>query len=365
MTPQSANAAESLLLDTSNGTFSLWAQNAGMIYLNKVTGTPGTLISTIKSGWASNISAEASNTTVYIFTDVSGAPGSVAATFAYASNDGANWATFTGSYNVPAGGTFFIGQRATARISNAGGNIANQAGTTWSITYTSRYSGNSLSGPFTNDPVNTAPVWRIYGVNLTTLATPANPILTSTSTTITASETSTDINASNYLVRIFQSNGTTLVESRTVSSSTILSGVSFSGLSVNTQYKVGVTALGNGSTHADSAMSNLSTISTTLASSSVVTTVVGNPTIFSYRTTYQLRASVSGSTGFVTFKANGKQIPGCNRVNVSGSVADCSWKPSLHGEIIVRASFTSTNANYSSAEAPPFSVKVVARTNRR
>lgn len=364
--PQSAAAAETMVFDNSMGVFAGWNQGPNDITLHKITGVSGAVITTIKSGWSSGITTQASTNTVYIFSDVSNAPGSVAATFTYSSNDGTNWASYTGSYTVPAGGTFWLGQRATSTINNSGGTNVNQVSSGWSISYANRYYGTSLTGPFTNQGLASSPLFRIYtGSVATTLATPAAPVVTATSSTISVSETSTTANASSYLIRLFASNGTTLIDSKTVTSSGITSPTIFTGLTPNTQYRVGVIAVGDGVNYLDSAVSALSSITTSLGVSTLSTSIVGNPSIISYRTTYQLRASVSGSTGFVTFRANGKQIPGCSRVNVSGSVADCSWKPSLHGAIIVRAIFTSTNANFSSAEATPFSVRVVARTNRR
>ncbi len=364
--PTRAAAAETLVFDNSLGVYNQWNQGTNEIYLLKVTGIPGSVITTIKSGWSTGITTQASTNTVYIFSDSSNAPSAVQATFSYASNDGGNWASYTGSYTVRPSGTFWIGQRASAFINNSGSSNANQVSSGWSISYSSRYRGTSLTGPFTSEGAASAPLFRIYtGTVATTLATPAAPVVTATSTTISVSETSTTANSSSYLIRLFASNGTTLIDSKTVTSSGITTPTIFTGLTPNTQYRVGVIAVGDGVSYLDSAISALSSITTSLGISTLSTSIVGNPASISYRTPYQLRAAVSGSTGYVTFRANGKQIPGCKKVNVSGSIADCSWKPPLHGEIIVRALFTSTDANYSSAEANPLSVKVVARTNRR
>lgn len=360
-----ASAAATLYFSNSNGVFNAWNQGANDIYLNKITATPGVVIASIRSGFASNVATQSSSNTVYLFTDVSGAPGSVAATFTYSSNDGVNWATYTGSYTVPAGGTFFIGQRSSVGINNAGGATTNQAGTSWSITYSSRYSGNSLTGPFTSSTVGSSPIWEIYGVASTTLATPAAPVLSATSSSISVSETSTNVNASNYLVKLFQSNGSTLIESKTVSSATILSGTVFSGLSPNTQYKVGVSALGDGSTYSDSAMSSLSSITTNLGTTSLSLSIVGNPSLLTYRSNYQIRASVIASTGFVTFKVNGKVISSCQKVVPTSSTSTCNWKPALHGLQTITAAFTSTNASYTSSIATPLTISAERRNTKR
>ena len=361
----SADAAESLVLDTSNGTFSAWNQGVNQIYMNKITGVSGAVITTIKSGWASNISTQAPTNTVYLFSDVSGAPGSVVATFTYASNDGANWATYTGSYTVPAGGTFFIGQRASSGINNAGGATANQTGTSWSIFYGNRYSGSSLTGPFTQDAVGSSPIWRIYITALTTLGTPALPVTSVTSSTLAVSETSTTANASSYTVNLYQSDGVTLVESKTATNASILTGVTFSGLTRNTQYKVGVVAIGDQISYTNSAQSTLVSVTTLPSATTTSLTISGNPASLIYRSTYQLIATVTGTTGFVSFTANGKAAPGCKKVAVSASVATCSWRPAIHGALSISASFTSTNAGYASSQSSPIAINASLRSNRR
>jgi hypothetical protein len=361
----SALAAETLVLDTSNGTFSSWNQNAGAIYLNKITGVSGSVITTIKSGWAYNVTTQASTNTVYIFNDVSGAPGTVAATFTYSSNDGAAWAAYTGSYTVPAGGTFFIGQRASSSISNAGGATANQAGTSWSIYYGNRYSGTTLTGPFSQDPVNSAPVWRIYATSLTTLGTPAIPVTSVTSSSISVNETTTVVNASSYLVKLYQSDGVTLVDSVTATNSTILTGITFSGLTRNTQYKVGVIAVGDQISYGNSAQSSLVSVLTLPTQTSTSLNISGAPSTLTFRSSYQLVATVTGTTGYVSFKANGKVAPGCARVLVSGGTATCNWKAAIHGAISISASFTSTNASYTSSQSGTISISGQLRTNKR
>lgn len=366
ITPQGAVAAETLVFDSSNGSFGGWNQGANDIYLNKITGVTGSVITTIKSGWAWSISAQAPTNTIYIFSDVSNAPGSVVATFTYASNDGGNWATYTGTYTVPAGGNFWLGQRSTSGINNSGNSVGNQITNGWSISYSTRYFATSLTGPFTNQGSASSPIWRIYtGTAATTLSTPAAPIVNATSSTISVNETNTTSNASSYLIRLFASNGTTLVDSKTVTSSGITSPTIFTGLNPNTQYKVGVIAIGDGTNYLNSAISTLSSITTSLAASTTTLIVVGTPTQVTYRTISQLRATIIGSTGHVSYMANGKQIPQCKKVVVSASSANCNWKPSLHGLITVTAAFTSTDSSYSSSSATPLEVKVVVRSNRR
>jgi hypothetical protein len=323
------------------------------------------VITTIKAGWASGITTQASTNTIYIFSDVSGAPGSVAATFTYSSNDGSNWASYTGSYTVPAGATFFLGQRSSSGINNAGGAVANQAGTSWSIYYASRYSGSTLTGPFTLDNVNSAPVWRIYASATTTLTTPAVPVTTRTSSTITVSESATVANSSSYVVNLFQSDGTTLVESKTATNSSILTGITFSGLTGNTQYKAGVVAVGDQVSYSNSASSTLASVTTLPVTSTTTLGITGNPVTLTFRSSYQIRATVSGTTGYVAFKVNGKAISGCNKVTVSANIANCNWRPAFHGGLSITASFTSTNAGYTSSQSSPLTISSQPRSNKR
>ena len=278
---------------------------------------------------------------------------------------GANWASYTGSYTVPAGGTFFIGQRATSAIANAGGAVANQAGTSWSISYANRFSGSSLTGPFTQDPVYSAPIWRIYGVAATQLTTPATPNTSITSSSVTVSETSTTSNALSYIVNLYQSNGTTLIESKAATTSTIISGITFSGLSPNTSYKVGVKAIGDGTSYSDSALSNLGTFTTSKGLTSAALSIVGTPTTLTYRNSYQVRATITGSTGFVSFRANGKPISQCRKVAIVSSLSSCTWRPSIHGVVLLTAEVTSTNAGFLGSQAAPISIAITKRSTTR
>jgi hypothetical protein len=50
------------------------------------------------------------------------------------------------------------------------------------------------------------------------------------------------------------------------------------------------------------------------------------------------------SNSKVTFYVNNRAIPGCRRVSSVSTTASCSWKPSAHGTINVRISYTTSGS---------------------
>ena len=83
------------------------------------------------------------------------------------------------------------------------------------------------------------------------------------------------------------------------------------------------------------------------------------PASSSFRTLTTLTANTSTS-GKVTFYAFGKRIPGCINVVTSANVATCNWKPSVHGQIPLSASFVPNTGLNSSTQLS----KVVTTTKR-
>ena len=91
-------------------------------------------------------------------------------------------------------------------------------------------------------------------------------------------------------------------------------------------------------------------------------------TLAYYRQPTNLVVTVTGTTGRVTFKHNGKNIVGCIKVpTVSSSTitATCSWKPSVKSYVALTATFAPTLAAYVSSTAPTMRTLVVARTGSR
>lgn len=82
---------------------------------------------------------------------------------------------------------------------------------------------------------------------------------------------------------------------------------------------------------------------------------------FIYRTSKTLTASV-GTAGKLTFRANREGIPNCKSLSVSSAnsyTRTCSYKPSIHGVVVITVNFLPTDTNYDSTASvsAPFFVK--------
>jgi len=98
------------------------------------------------------------------------------------------------------------------------------------------------------------------------------------------------------------------------------------------------------------------------------TAAFSNITVANYRQSTSLVVTVTGTTGKVTFKHNGKNIVGCIKVpTVSSSTitATCSWKPSVKKYVSLTATFVPTSAAYASSTTPAMRTLVIARTTPR
>jgi hypothetical protein len=96
--------------------------------------------------------------------------------------------------------------------------------------------------------------------------------------------------------------------------------------------------------------------------------LAGGATTAIYRTVVVITANVSVASR-VTFRVNGKVLPGCKNRLASGSGSSysvtCSWKPSNRGAISLTAAATPTGAGISSATSNPVSVMVGKRAGSR
>ena len=96
--------------------------------------------------------------------------------------------------------------------------------------------------------------------------------------------------------------------------------------------------------------------------------LAGSATTAIFRTVITITADVTVSSK-VTFWVNGKVIPRCkNRTAVgSGSsyISNCSWRPSLRGDLRITALATPVSGSITASSPNPISVRVTNRTLKR
>ncbi len=93
-------------------------------------------------------------------------------------------------------------------------------------------------------------------------------------------------------------------------------------------------------------------------------TLAGSVTTAAYRTVVVVTANVSVASR-VTFRVNGKVLPGCKNRLASGSGSSfsvaCSWRPSNRGQVTLTAAATPTGAGISSTTSNPVNIMVANR----
>jgi hypothetical protein len=96
--------------------------------------------------------------------------------------------------------------------------------------------------------------------------------------------------------------------------------------------------------------------------------LAGATTTATFRTSVAISATVTVASK-VTFRANGKVIPGCKNRTASGSgssfTATCPWKPSVRGPVTVLATADPVTDGISNVTSSPISVGVINRTGNR
>jgi hypothetical protein len=96
--------------------------------------------------------------------------------------------------------------------------------------------------------------------------------------------------------------------------------------------------------------------------------LAGAATTATYRTSVAISATVTVASK-VTFRANGKVIPGCKNRTASGSgssfTTTCLWKPSTRGPVTVLATADPVTDGISNVTSSPISVGVINRTGNR
>ena len=96
--------------------------------------------------------------------------------------------------------------------------------------------------------------------------------------------------------------------------------------------------------------------------------LAGSATTATYRTAVVITANITVASR-VTFRVNGKVLPGCKNRLASGSGSSfsvtCSWRPSNRGQVSLTAAATPTGAGISSTTSNPVSVRVGNRVGSR
>ena len=201
-----------------------------------------------------------------------------------------------------------------------------------------------------------------------TLTTPSAPTVSATSDTLKSISVSWSAiaNASSYVLKLYSALGTLL----STTGLTGLSGTSktittsnFASMANSTAYKVSITAIGDGASYLDSIESTKSDV-TTSARLIRSATLSLDPGELIFRQAKELRAT-SSVAGKVTFKANGKVIPGCKNKAVSASATvACAYRPSTRGSVAISVTLEPTDNSYIGATSSANSV-VTNRGGRR
>jgi hypothetical protein len=96
--------------------------------------------------------------------------------------------------------------------------------------------------------------------------------------------------------------------------------------------------------------------------------LAGATTTATFRTSVAISATVTVASK-VTFRANGRVIPGCKNRTTSGSgfnfTISCPWKPSMRGHVTLLATADPVTDGISNVTSSPISVGVINRTGNR
>ena len=104
------------------------------------------------------------------------------------------------------------------------------------------------------------------------------------------------------------------------------------------------------------------------ANSNVTTASFTTVNLAYYRQPTSIVVTVTGTSGKVTFKHEGKNIVGCIKVPTvtsSTTTATCSWKPSVKKYVSLTATFVPTSNAYTTSTTPAMRTLVVARRGAR
>jgi hypothetical protein len=285
-----------------------------------------------------------------------GGPGSYAGGFGGGASG--DWNYYTGGgggggYSGGSGGYYYGGGGGGGSYNN-GSSQTNLAGSNNATGY--------VTISLTSSPDTTAPTFT----SSSTFSTAENIATSSTAATIQVSESATvTISAGADAARfnITRSETNTAIIKFNVSPD-FEAPADVGG---NNVYEITLTAT-------DTAL-NAGTQSITITVTNVVDTsafnslaLAGSATTAAYRTAVVITANVTVASK-VTFRVNGKVLPGCKNKLATGSSssfsATCSWRPSNRGTVALTAVATPTGAGISSTTSNPVSIMVDRRTGPR
>ena len=317
---------------TGNGTKGTWGGNAGFSFSNGGNG-------------GSNIMGYGTST-LNIFGGFGGGAGAGAHTNYEADSGGG------GGYSGGGGGSYRVG------AGGGGGNFVTGTYVSNSLNSGVGYvTIVALAAPDTTAPTFTSSLTFSAAENIATSATAAT-IRVSESATVTISS-----GADAARFNITRSETNTAIIKFNVSPD-------FEApidVGTNNVYELTLTAT--------DAAANAGTQSITITVTDVVDTssfnslaLVGSATTATYRTAVVITANVSVPSK-VTFRVNGKVLPGCKNKLATGSGSSysvtCNWRPSNRGQVSLTAAATPTGAGISSTTSNPVNVMVANRVGTR
>jgi hypothetical protein len=228
-------------------------------------------------------------------------------------------------------------------------------------------SATAVNTSYGFNTVNTNGSVQISG-GVPSLTSPQAPIVSAISgSQINVSETSTVANAISYEIDVYASNGTSFIESVTVTTSNITSSNTLTGLSPNTTYQISVTANGDGVSYGSSPAGPQTMITMGAGITGITITLGGSAAQFQINGTTLITATITGGAGAgkVSYYYNNKKIFRCINLTTAGISSTCSWKPSVHGIAILTATYVPNNSNYLSSTSTAIAANVIPRSSTR
>jgi hypothetical protein len=317
---------------TGNGTKGTWGGNAGFSFSNGGNG-------------GSNIMGYGTST-LNIFGGFGGGAGAGAHTNYEADSGGG------GGYSGGGGGSYRVG------AGGGGGNFVTGTYVSNSLNSGVGYvTIVALAAPDTTAPTFTSSLTFSAAENIATSATAAT-IRVSESATVTISS-----GADAARFNITRSETNTAIIKFNVSPD-FEAPVDVGG---NNIYDLTMTATDTaGNTNTQSITITVTDVVDTSSFNSLA--LVGSATTATYRTAVVITANVSVPSK-VTFRVNGKVLPGCKNKLATGSGSSysvtCNWRPSNRGQVSLTAAATPTGAGISSTTSNPVNVMVANRVGTR